>query len=473
MKSRYFWILWVSFLFLPNFANASLVSSLEDQQSMEVTVYNVNLGLIKEVREIEISEGSGELQFRDVAALIQPATVMVKSLTNPDAFQLMEQNYEYDLISEEKLLDKYVGKQIKLTHWNEYQDRMETVEATLVSNHGGPVYKIQDEIYLGYPGYKSLPQIPENLIDRPTLSWLYQNESAGVHQLELMYLTDGLVWRADYVLRVDAEDSSADLTGWVTLTNESGTEYRDARLKLVAGDVRRTVSPAAYDRRQMKVEMMAMATEPAFKEESFFEYHLYDLNRRTTLKNNQTKQINLLEASGVKLEKQYRVENLVSFYGVMPEPQNEGRIPVEVSLILKNSESHGLGMPLPAGVMRAYKEDSSGSLQFIGESQVRHTAKNEEIRLPLGSAFDVTAKKIQLSYEPLSSKKHRSEWEVTLKNLKDHDVSVDVFETFGGSWEIKDKSHDFERINAFRVRFRVAVPKGSEVKLTYEVVAGF
>ncbi|MFH0984823.1 MAG: hypothetical protein V1882_04740 [Candidatus Omnitrophota bacterium] len=266
-------------------------STIEDQKGIEVTIYNSNIALVKDSRKLTLPAGEGELRFMDVASSINPVTVSARSLNFPNDFSVLDQNYEYDLISETRLLDKYVGKKLKILRWDETLSKKEEVEATLLSNNEGQIYQIGKEIYLGYPGTKVVPSIPENLISKPTLTWLFTNKSAKAHELEVSYLTGDLSWKADYVATLDGSDKSLDLSGWVTIDNQSGTVYRNARLKLVAGDVNR-VSEPLYARKGMRAEMMmdAVAAAPQFEEKAFFEYHIYDLQRRTTLKDKQTKQ---------------------------------------------------------------------------------------------------------------------------------------------------------------------------------------
>src|SRR3989338_288301 len=300
---RYFQIMIVlSLMAMTQIAAAQpIVSTLDDQKRVEVTVYNSNLGLVKDTRQIKLAQGEGELRFMDVAAYIMPVTVHAKSLNNPQNFSILEQNYEYDLIDQNKLMDKYVGKKVKLIDWNQYQDRKDEVEATLISNNNGEVFKINDEIYLGYPGIRVLPQIPDNLIAKPTLMWLYNSATAQPHELEVSYLTSNIAWKADYVLVVDSKDALGDLSGWVTIDNKSGATYNNAKLKLVAGEVQRAQEEMLFQRADMMRKGMMAAAAPGFVEQGFFEYHIYDLQRPTTIKDKQTKQISLLEASGVNL----------------------------------------------------------------------------------------------------------------------------------------------------------------------------
>ncbi len=453
-------------------AEAVLTSGAEEQVGIEVTVYNNNLGLVKDTRKLELPKGQGELRFMDVAANIMPVTVHAKSVNYPNEFNVLEQNYEYDLINAAKLLDKYIGKKIKIMSWNQYQDRKEVVEATLLSNNQGPVYKINDEIYLGHPGYQILPKLPENLIAKPTLTWLFDNAAAKPHNLEVTYLTQNLNWKADYVVVVDKDDKTADISGWVTLDNNSGATYKDARLKLVAGEVHR-VAEARSDRVSGRAAPGAvpMAKAAQFEEKPFFEYHIYDLQRKTTLKDKQTKQVSLLESFGVGINKELLVYGVKSYFNRQYREQNPKQ-PVNVYIKFKNAKENKLGMPLPAGIMRLYKEDDKKSQQFVGEDKIEHTPKDEEVKLKIGEVFDVTAERIQTDFRQITTRLFETAWEVTLRNHKDKEVSVGIIEPLMGSWEVIEKSHQYKKLDAFTIRFDVNVPKDQEVKVKYRVKVG-
>ena len=447
-------------------------STMDEQVGVEVTVYNSNLGLVKDVRQVKLGEGEGLLQFMDVASAIIPETVHVKSLDHPDQLELLEQNYEYDLISPQKLLEKYVGKTIKLSTWNQYQDRKDVVEATLLSMNSGPVYRIGNEIHLGHEGRPILPELPEDLIARPTLSWQYRNQSRAPHRLEAAYLTNNIPWKADYILSLNAEDTTADFSGWVTLDNKSGATYKNATLKLVAGNVHRALQEREAGYYRMRKDMMAEAAPAAqFQEQGFFEYHLYDLQRPTTVKDNQTKQVSLLEAAGVGVRKELLVYGIDTYYTRQYLEQNPKQ-PVAVYVNIKNAKDNHLGMPLPQGIVRTYKADNKGSLQFIGEDRIEHTPKDETVRLKMGEAFDVTAERRQVDFKQLSSRLFETAWEVTLKNHKKEEVTVGLIEPLPVPWTMVQNSHPYEKKDAFTIRFDVPVPKDGEVKVTYRVRVG-
>ena len=441
-------------------------STADQQTGMEVTVYNSNLGLIKDVREIRLPDGEGELQFADVASAIIPETVHVRSLNHPNDLQLLEQNYEYDLISPQKLLEKYVGKTIKLLTWNQYQDRKEVVEATLLSMNGGPVYRINGEIHLNNEGRPILPELPENLFARPTLSWQYRSQGRSSHQVEASYLTNNISWKADYVLTLDAADATADLGGWVTLDNKSGATYKNAKLKLVAGTVNRAMPREDYVYQAKSVRTEAAA--PQFQEQGFFEYHLYDLQRPATVKENQTKQISLLEASGVGVKKEFLVYGVDTYYTRQYLEENPKQ-PVAVYVSVKNSKENHLGMPLPEGVISTYKQDAAGSLQFIGEDRIKHTPKDEEVRLKMGEAFDVVAERRQTDFRQITIHQYESEWEILVKNHKDTAETVRLVEPAGGDWQVISSSHPAVKEDAHTFTFDVVVPKNGETKVTYKV----
>jgi hypothetical protein len=444
-------------------------STVEDQIEVQVAVYNNNIGLIKDTRKIILPSGEGELRFMGVASRIMPVTVHVKSLNYPKDFSVVEQNYEYDLMNANKLLDKYVGKNIKIMIWNEYQDRKETVEATLLSNNNGQIYRINDEIYIGHPGIKVLPEIPEDLIAKPTLTWLYNNKTTKEHNLEVSYLTNNISWKADYVVVLNKEDTSADISGWVTLDNKSGATYKNASLKLIAGDVHR-VTEELKDNRYMMVQT-ARAAAPQFEEKAFFEYHIYDLQRKTTIKDNQTKQISLLEATGTKIQKELLVEGSQGIFTRHYRSHNPKQ-PVTVYIKFVNTEDNHLGIPIPKGIMRLYKMDSEGGLLFIGEDRVEHTPVDEEISLKIGEAFDVVAERIQTDYKQITTGLHESEWEITLKNHKKENVTVSIIEPLFGNWTVINNSHPYTKKDAFTIRFDVTVPKDGEVKVKYRVRVG-
>ena len=446
-------------------ADAAPVSvTRDDQREVMVTIYNGNLGLVKDLREARLPAGVNEVQFMDVAALIDPTTVHLKSLTDAVGLKILEQNYEYDLLTSQKLMEKYVGRKVRL-----YQSDGAFHEATLLSTNG-PVFEINGQIHMGHYGRLVLPSLPENLVCKPTLVWLLRNQTARPQRVEASYLTGGITWKADYVLVLNAADTLSDLTGWVTIDNKSGATYGNAALKLVAGDVNR-----AQDRLRdgRALEMAAKAASPAaasrdFVSEGFFEYHLYTLDGRTTIKDNQTKQLSLLAASEVPITKE------LIYYGAQDYYRNSYGVPVSnqkvgVYLEVKNSKDNRLGLPLPKGKIRVYKADGSGSQQFIGEDWIDHTPKDERVKIKMGNAFDLVGERTQKEFKKIGWNLYEVEWEISLRNHKNAAQTVTVIEPVPGDWQVLTSSHQYEKIQAHTLKYQIPVPKDGATKLAYRV----
>ena len=444
---------------------APLASTLKDQESVSLTIYNSNVGLVKDIRFIDLKPGIFELKFMDVAAKIDPTTVHVKSLIDESSLNVLEQNYEYDLLSPQKLLEKFVGQKVQLATLHPETREEETVDAVLLSTQGGNIFQIGDKISIGHPGRILLSRIPENLIAQPTLVWLLENRILKSQKVEASYLTSGINWRADYVVVLNPSDTSAGLTGWVTIDNKSGTSYQNALLKLVAGDINRVQPEMRKDR--MVARAAAMEAAPQFKEEAFFEYHLYTLNRKTTVKDNQTKQMVLLDANQVPVKKRFVFSGSPQYY--YHRYDQRGKQKVGVFLELENRERNNLGMPLPKGVVRVYKEDKDGSLQFVGEDQIDHTPKDEKIKLKIGEAFDVIGERVQTDYRQISPNLYEVGFDVSVRNHKQEDVNVFVEEPVPGDWEMLSNTHPYDKLSAHLIRFNVPVAKDQEVKVRYRI----
>jgi hypothetical protein len=456
----------ISFLFSIQIGDAApLSSTLKDQQNVAVTIYNSNIGLVKDTRLIEFKPGIQELKFMDVAGKIDPTTVHIQSLTNGSSLNVLEQNYEYDLLSPQKLLEKFVGQKVQLATIHPETKKEEIVEAILLSTQGGNIFQIGDKIHIGHYGRILLSKIPENLIPQPTLVWMLENKLSKPQKLEVSYLTSGINWKADYVAVLNKLDSMTDLTGWVTIDNRSGATYQNALLKLVAGDIHRVQGEVRMD----YARPMAAAKEVSqqFKEESFFEYHLYTLDRRTTVKDNQTKQMTLLDANQVPLKKLFVFAGHPQYYYQMNQGSQKQK--VGVFLELENTKKNNLGIPLPKGTIRVYKEDKDGSLQFVGEDRIDHTPKDEKFKIKIGEAFDVVGERIQTDYKRLGSNLFEVAFEVSLRNHKKEDIKVFVEEPIPGDWEMLSNTHSFEKMSAHLIRFDVPVVKDKEVKVKYRI----
>jgi len=450
-------------------------TSLNDQTDLNVTVYNSNIALIRDVRQLSLPGGIFRLKFMDIAATVNPATVHFRSLTDPEKLGVIEQNYEYDLLEPAKLLHKYVGKEVTLVR--AYQEngttKREEIKATLLSDNNGPVWKIGNDIVTGmYAESLRFPEVPANLYERPTLLMSLENSGARKQQIEASYLASNLSWNSDYVLTVTRDEKNADLDGWVTVVNNSGTAFHNARLQLVAGELNRIQEPRPSGAMEDRTMAKSMAAAPQFQQENFSEYHLYSLGRRTSVEDKETKQISLLQGSGVPVEKIFVVNGQNYYYHNAQNPGSPLKDPVMVYYKFKNEEKAGLGIPLPAGNVRVYQKDSKGGILFAGEDRIDHTPKDEAINIHIGNAFDVVAEHKQTDYKSISSHVWEMEFEVTIRNHKDGPITVQVNEPIGGDWEMLSSTYKYTKTAAlFAAQFNVPVAKDGKALLKYRIRA--
>jgi len=448
-------------------------TSLNDQTDLAITVYNSNIALVRDVRQLTLPAGDFRLKFMDIAATVNPATVHFRSLTDPEKLAVIEQNYEYDLLEPAKLLHKYVGKEITLSrsYFENNSTKREQFKATLLSDNNGTVWRVGNDIItnLAVESYH-FPEVPANLYDRPTLLMSVANSGARNQQVEASYLATNLSWNSDYVLTVARDDKAADLDGWVTLANNSGTAFHNARLQLVAGDLNRVQPNAPMAMRAQAMDAM-VAREKQFQQESFSEYHLYSLGRRTSVEDKETKQISLLQGSGVPVEKVFVVNGQNFYYHNQSNPGSPQKDPVMVFYKFKNEEKAGLGMPLPAGNLRVYQKDSKGGVLFIGEDHIDHTPKDETVTVHIGNAFDVVAERKQTDYKRIDTHVWEMEFEITLRNHKESPITVEVNEPIGGDWEMLSSTYKFTKTAAFAAQFRVPVVKNGTSVLKYRIRA--
>jgi hypothetical protein len=454
-------------------------STLADQQEVAVTIYNENLALIKDQRKVQLKRGASSLAFRDVSARMRPETALLRSTTAPGSIAVLEQNFDFDLLTPQKLLEKYVGRSVSIIRTNTATGQETTEQAQVLSANSGVVLKIGDRIETGIPGRIIYSDVPANLRDRPTLVMALDNAGAQQQDLELSYLTGGLAWKADYVVELNSAEDKLDISGWVTLTNTSGATYRNAKLQLVAGDVNRVKDGAPFAGKQfLHREVAVDAPRPqAMVEETLFEYHLYTLTRPTTIAENQTKQVSLLSASGVPTRKELLLKGNDHYYRSSYGDLGK-KMKVGVFVEFDNKEASQLGMPLPKGVIRVYKKDRAGNAQFIGEDRVDHTPKNETVRLKLGDAFDVTADKKQTDFKKLSgtdkyNNVFESAYEIVLKNAKKEPVVVTVQEPMPGDWQLLSSSQPHTKAASNTAVWKVNVPAEGTTKLTYRALVRY
>jgi len=455
-------------------------STLKDQKEVAVTIYNENLALVKDQRKVNIPSGVSSLAFRDVSAKIRAETALLRSLSAQGSLSVLEQNFDFDLLTPQKLLEKYVGRSVNVIRSNPVTGQETTENAQVLSANNGVVLKIGERIETGMPGRIVYGDVPAHLRDRPTLVMMLQNTGAQQQDVELSYLTGGLSWKADYVLELNANDDHLDISGWVTLTNTSGASYNHAKLQLVAGDVNQ-VRSYTKSRTMMMDGMSAAPLAVGRKEmaqEDLFEYHLYSLDRPTTMAENQTKQVALLTASGVPAHKELLLRGSEYYYQSSQGDLGQ-KIKIGVFLEFDNKENAKLGMPLPKGIVRVYKKDSAGNAQFIGEDNIDHTPQNETIRLKLGDAFDVTADKKQTDFEklagmsPYTYSRFESAYEMVIRNAKPEAVTVIVQEPMPGDWRVLSESHPHTKGSSNTAVWAIRVPAKGSSKLNYRCLVQY
>ncbi|MDP2834867.1 MAG: DUF4139 domain-containing protein [Pseudomonadota bacterium] len=458
-------------------------STAADQTALAVTIYNGDLALVKDARRVKLNVGENLLAWRGVSARMQPETALLRSLDGR-RLTLLEQNFDFDLLTPQKMLEKSVGEPVRVIRTQPVTGVEYAESASVVAANDGVVLQFADRVETGVPGRIVFSRVPTDLRDHPTLSMLfrtdappvtaaYQQGSTGTeHGLELSYLTGGLTWKADYVAELSAKEDRIDLNGWVTLTNTSGTRYPNARLQLVAGEVNRAQQEHLRPPVMMKSLAMADAA-PQMQEESLFEYHLYTLDRNTTLGDKQTKQVALLSAQNVVVDKEFRLVGGDWYYHGQHGDLGKKMKP-SVFMEFAN-QGENLGIPLPRGVVRVYKKDSAGRAQFIGEDRIDHTAKGETVKLKLGEAFDITADKKQTDFQKLAGTYNsrggviESGYQMEIRNAKREKVVVTVIESIPGEWQMVQESHPHKKDSASSVIWQVPVPAEGKAVLTWRV----
>ena len=426
-----------------------------------VTVYNENIALVKELRKMNFPRGESQVEFREVAARIDPTSVHFVSRTNPKSVIILEQNYEYDLVSAAKILKKYVDNRVTIFTKDE-----KVFEGTLLSfddqnlvlgseGKQGPVTVVSRENVRDM----SFPALPGGLITKPTLVWKILSESAGENEAEVSYLTEGMNWHAEYVAVSDLKDENLRLAGWVSVENTSGASYKDAKLKLVAGAIHR-VREVPKMRATDGMEIMAAAPSMV-AERPFFEYHLYSVERPTTVKDNEIKQISLFPETKIGVKKVFTYDG--------------ARYPdaVRITLEFVNTETAGLGIPLPKGKVRVYKEDIDRALEFVGEDAIDHTPKGEKVRIYVGNAFDIVGERATENVRQITRTLREETTRIKLRNHKEETVEITIVEHIWGQWTIIANSLPFVKKDANTVEFTAKIPAGQEVVLTYTSRIGY
>lgn len=463
---------------LPILLAMSLVPLQPVGADVALTIYNNDFAVVREQRQMDFTRGLQTVRFTDVAAQIDATSVTFRSITEP-ATTVLEQNFEFDLVSADKLLQKFIDQKVKVLtqDGSRYEGELMSFDANYLVLQGGE--EAGGLLMITRPdNIKDIQfaALPDGLLTRPTLVWKVSSPSEGSQQIEVAYQTRGIEWEATYNAILNQDDTLLDLNGWVTITNRAGATFNEANIKLMAGDVRKEAPPQPM---MLESRVAPSAAPPdQFEEKAFFEYHLYTLQRQTTLADNQIKQIELLSANEVPVRKIYRFDSSpMSFYGGLnqrPEvPGTKESRKINVVLELTNREEDKLGMPLPAGLVRLNKRDpDDGSLEFIGEDRIDHTPRNEKITLTVGDAFDIVGDTTRTDFKVETGRKMMTEsWEIEIRNRKEEKVTVEVYATLfrWSNWQITQHSQDFEKIDAQTILFPVEVEADGEKKVSYTV----
>lgn len=437
------------------FLTLLLLPSLLLGQSLNVTVYNDNLGVIRDIRKIDISKGQSKISITNVAENIDPTSVHIKIDGT-----VLEQNYQYDLVSMNKILQKYIDNEISLFKDNEF------IKGTLLSvGNNNIVLKNSNGGLIMLPKFEdyrvSVEELPDGLITRPTLVWDVMANKSGTQEVELSYQTGGMKWHAEYVAVLNENDTKADINAWVSVENRSGAKYENAKLKLVAGDVNRVYQNQYRDRDVMYAAKIASYEDRQFEEKAFFEYHIYNLQREATISNNEIKQISLFDAKDVAVNKKYNL--VINNY--------DGEKKISVVVEIDNSNKNNLGIPMPKGTVRVNKSDGN-SIEFIGEDFIDHTPKDETVKLKIGDAFDIVANIQHIDHKRISDRISEDSYEILIKNKKDEDITVNVERYMGLNWEILNENFKHKKVNASKVEYNVPVKKNAESTLKIKIRTG-
>ena len=466
-----------------------------ERTSVDLTIYNQNLSLVREERTFALLKGTTSVVVPDVPATIDGTSVHFVSLTDPEGVRVLEQNYQYDLVHQARLLERYIGREVEFIRTDPATNRDYAVPGKLLATGfvqqpgyanayagtGGIIAEVNGKIEISPAGRLVLPALPEGLVLKPRLQWLVSSDKGGDHRSEVSYLAGGLSWRADYVVLLDRDDARLDLTGWVTLTNGSGTSFRNAGLKLVAGDVNVVQNEIAGMMKAQRAEPAAEGGAPQFRQSNLFEYKLYALKRRTDVAENETKQIELTSGRGIPARKTFIYDGLGDewrswFHNYSYRGQGsfgqQSNPRVGVFVTFRNSEEGGLGIPLPKGTVRVYQRDEDGKEQFIGEDQIDHTPKDEETRLYLGNAFDIVGERVQKDFKTSAGGRIVEETiEIKVRNHKESGADVQVYEHpwRWAQWEIAGANAGWSKVDQSTIKFPLHIPRDGEAVVKYTI----
>lgn len=478
---------------------------------LALTIYNQNFAVVRQPIELNLQIGPNRIQFADTTAHLEPDSVILRDPSGVHSLRILEQNYRNDPVTEARLLAAYEGKELEfevtrdgkpqiikakiirsgyVPHYNAFQrygaqyQSQQMAVANYDSGNGSPIVEVDGQIQFGLPGRPIFPSLMNDSLLKPTIDWLLHSDSAGKIPAELSYVTGGMTWVADYNAVAPESGDQLDITGWVTMDNQSGKAFDEAQIKLMAGEVNKIQPESAnFDRLEAYSQGGPVGgTLPQVREQAFDEYHLYTLPRPVTLHDRETKQVEFIRAANVKADRIYvydgaKFPQQYQYWGYEQIRNNreygtEMNTEIWVMQEIKNSKANHLGIPIPKGRVRFYRRDSDGALEFIGENEIKHTPTDETLRIFTGNAFDIVGERRQTDYRLDTSKRVIDEtFEIKLRNHKKEAVDVrDVEHLYRcASWEISQKSNEFVKTDSRTAEFRVRIPAAAEKTFTYSV----
>ncbi len=431
----------------------------EDIRSLEITVYNNGRGLIKETRNVFLPPGESELKFAGVSSKIIPESLYLYAVDRN--INVLSQSYNSDLVNRANILDRYIGKELTLITYDRNNNPGRTVKARLISNNDGPVYEIDGDIHIDYPGRPVLPELPEALSKKSEIIWNLNCPESFKKSITAVYLTRGLNWDAHYNLIIDNDGRKADINSFINLENNTGTGFSGAGMKFIAGQIN-----SARAGTLKSVRSLSARAEPV--SEKIGGYYQYNLARPVSIKDGEKRQVTLFSKKEVEITREYVTQSNNRYY---LNNYSEGDIRQDVNIysVFENKGKSGLGVPFPAGIIRVYEPDASGSIQFTGEERITHTPAGETIRVKTGAAFDIVCRRNQVDYKKIYNNTYETEWEITLSNRREEKVDVEVIEKFNRTWEITKSNREYDKISSGRVKFIVSLEPGAEKKIKYRV----
>ncbi len=446
-----------------------------DRSSLTLTIYSAGPALVAETRDLQLASPLATLTMLDVPKTLRAETLRVIARDKRGGalggFKVLEAGFTYDLASNSKILKKFIGKEVTLVEDNDFQERTKEIAAKLLRVDGGPVFLIDGEVHLNHPGRIVLPApgARDGVSLAPGLNIRYDSKRPTAVDLTAIYLAGGIDWSADYSLTLSNSGDKAELSSWITVRNTTGADFKDASINVVAGDINRAPE-ANYPRMKRSVALMEQSSVPETK--GVFEYYRIEIPGENTVMDGESRRFAYMASTLAGVKKEYIVHDRPGYRAgyrgdYLGEPDEGTKLPVEVSVIFKNSKENNAGSPLPAGIMRIYTEDDRGAPFFIGEERIGNTPEGVDVRVKAGSAFDITAKRKTTDFKRIRARLHEEAVNVIVKNSKKETVTVTVKSSLSGSFEVLTSSEPYKKLDAYTIGFELTLPPGEEKPVEY------